>query len=74
MILPALTLSVVGVVTCAHTRKKTIDIMESDYIRSAQARGLYSSVAARKHGLRNLALPAISLQFASISKYLADQF
>ena len=51
-----------------HTREKTIDIMESDYIRFAQARGLTRLQAARKHGLRNLALPAISLQFASISE------
>lgn len=69
MILPALTLSVVGVANVAlHTREKTIDIMESDYIRFAQARGLTRLQAARKHGLRNLALPAISLQFASISE------
>lgn len=69
MILPALTLSVVGVANVAlHTREKTIDIMESDYIRFAQARGLSRLQAARKHGLRNLALPAISLQFASISE------
>lgn len=69
MTLPALTLSVVGVANVAlHTREKTIDIMESDYIRFAQARGLTRLQAARKHGLRNLALPAISLQFASISE------
>ena len=69
MIFPALTLSVVGVANVAlHTREKTIDIMESDYIRFAQARGLTRLQAARKHGLRNLALPAISLQFASISE------
>lgn len=69
MILPALTLSVVGVANVAlHTREKTIDIMESDYIRFTQARGLTRLQAARKHGLRNLALPAISLQFASISE------
>ena len=59
----------VGVANVAlHTREKTIDIMESDYIRFAQARGMTRMQAARKHGLRNLALPAISLQFASISE------
>lgn len=69
IILPALTLSVVGVANVAlHTREKTIDIMESDYIRFAQARGMTRLQAAKKHGLRNLALPAISLQFASISE------
>ncbi len=69
VVLPALTLSVVGVANIAlHTREKTIDIMESDYIRFAQARGMSRIEAARTHGLRNLMLPAIMLQFASISE------
>ena len=69
IILPALTLSVIGVANVAlHTREKTIDIMQSDYIRFAQARGMSRLQAAKKHGLRNLALPAISLQFASIAE------
>lgn len=69
MILPALTLSVIGVANIAlHTREKTIDILESDYIRFAQARGMSRTEALRKHGLRNLLLPAITLQFASISE------
>ncbi len=69
MILPALTLSIVGVANIAlHTREKTIDIMESDYIRFAQARGMSRIQAARAHGLRNVLLPALTLQFASISE------
>ncbi len=67
--LPALTLSIVGVANIAlHTREKTIDVMESDYIRYAQTRGLSRWSALRHHGLRNLALPALTLQFASISE------
>ena len=69
LVLPALTLSVVGVANIAmHTREKAIDVMESDYIRFARARGLSSWQAMRAHGLRNLLLPAITLQFASISE------
>ena len=67
--LPALTLSVVGVANIAlHTREKTIDVLESDYVRFACARGLSTWGALRHHGLRNLALPALTLQFASISE------
>ncbi|MBQ9021757.1 MAG: ABC transporter permease [Eggerthellaceae bacterium] len=67
--LPALTLSVVGVANIAmHTREKAIDVLESDYIRFARARGYSPWQALRTHGLRNLALPAITLQFASISE------
>ena len=68
LILPAATLSIVGVANIAlHTREKTIDVMESDYIRFAQARGMSRWQALRTHGLRNLLLPAITLQCASIS-------
>jgi peptide/nickel transport system permease protein len=67
--LPALTLSVVGVANIAlHTREKAIDIMQSDFIRFARTRGENSRSALVHHGLRNLALPALTLQFASLSE------
>lgn len=69
MVLPALTLSLVGVANIAlHTREKTIDVLESDYVRFALSRGESEAQALRNHGLRNLMLPALTLQFASISE------
>ncbi len=69
MILPAFTLSLVGVANIAlHTREKTIDVLESDYVRFAYARGESKLSIVMHHGLRNLALPALTLQFASISE------
>lgn len=69
LVLPALTLSVLGVANIAlHTREKTIDIMEGGFIRFALVRGLTPWQALRHHGLRNILLPAITLQFASISE------
>ena len=69
LVLPAITLSVVGVAQIAlHTREKAIDVLESDYLRFARARGMSTWEAMRHHGLRNLALPAITLQFGSISE------
>lgn len=67
--LPAITLSVTGVANIAlHTREKTIDVMESDYVRFARSRGESECSIVMRHGLRNLAMPAITLQFASISE------
>lgn len=67
--LPALVLSVVGVANIAlHTREKTIDILESDYVKFARTRGESTCTVVWHHGLRNLALPAITLQFASVSE------
>ena len=69
MILPALTLSIVGVSSIAlHTRQKLIDVLESDYVLFARARGEKGLTLFRRHGLRNIALPAITLQFASFSE------
>lgn len=68
-ILPAVTLSITGVANIAlHTREKMIDIMESDYVLFARARGESTWQIVRRHGLRNVLLPAITLQFASISE------
>ena len=68
-ILPAITLSITGVANIAlHTREKMADIMEQDYILLARARGESHRSIVLRHGLRNVALPAITLQFASISE------
>ncbi|GBG55891.1 peptide ABC transporter permease [Sporomusaceae bacterium FL31] len=69
LILPALTLSVSGVAGIAlHTRQKLIDILKSEYILFAKARGEKPREIIWRHGLRNIALPGITLQFASISE------
>lgn len=69
MILPGLTLSIIGISSIAlHTRQKTIDVMNSDYILFARAKGEYGINLFMRHGLRNVMLPAITLQFASFSE------
>lgn len=69
MALPAITLSLVGVANIAlHTREKTVDVMESDYVRFARARGMSTSRAVMRHGLRNFVIPATTLQFAQIAE------
>lgn len=66
-VLPALTLSVTGVAHIAlHTREKAVDVLDSDYILFARARG--ERAVIRRHVLRNVALPAMTLQFASIGE------
>lgn len=70
-ILPALTLSITGISNITlHTREKMIDIMESDYVLFAQARGESTRSIVWHHGLRNVLLPAMTLQFASISEII----
>lgn len=69
LILPALTLSITGVASIAlHTRQKIIDVLKSDYILFARARGESNWKLIIRHGLRNIAIPAVTLQFASFSE------
>lgn len=68
-LLPALTLSITGISNIAlHTREKMIDVMNSDYVLFARARGESRWSIILRHGVRNTALPALTLQFASISE------
>ena len=69
LVLPAFTLSVTGVANIAlHTREKVVDVLESDYVRFARARGESELSVIVHHGLRNVALPAVTLQCAFVSE------
>lgn len=69
LVLPAATLSLLGVANIAlHTREKACDVLESSYVKFARTRGEGGFTLVRRHVLRNVALPALSLQFASISE------
>lgn len=69
LILPALTLSIVGIPTLTlHTRQKLIHVLGSEYCLFASARGETKWEIIRRHGLRNILLPAITIQFGAISE------
>lgn len=69
LILPAFTLSLASFSNIAlHTRQKLIDVMNSDYVLFAKARGQSNWTILRRHGIRNILLPALTLQFASFAE------
>lgn len=71
LVLPAATLSVIGIANITlHTREKMIEIMGQDYVLYARSRGDSLRAIVRHHGLRNVLLPAITLQFASFSEII----
>ena len=45
-------------------------MLESDYVLFARARGESEASVILRHGLRNVSLPAITLQFASVSEII----
>lgn len=62
LVLPALTLAVaISPLTVRSLRSSMIDVLESDYVATARAKGLSNLAVIRKHVLRNAALPAITV-------------
>lgn len=69
LILPAATLSVLGIGKITlYTRQKLVEILGSEFILYAKARGEGTWQAVGRHGLRNIAIPAVTVQFASFSE------
>lgn len=69
LILPAVTLSMMSFANIAlHTRQKLIDVLNSEYVLFARARGEDSWTILKRHGLRNILFPALTLQFASFAE------
>ncbi len=69
MILPALTLSILGVAQLAmFTREEMIKVFNSEYALFAHAKGLKTGEIIKKHGIRNVLIPAVTIQFASLSE------
>ncbi|HHU45750.1 MAG TPA: ABC transporter permease [Actinomycetales bacterium] len=67
-VLPAITVAIVAIANVTlHTRQSVSQVMESDMARFARTRGLGTWGIVRHHGLRNTLLPAVMLQFTSLS-------
>lgn len=64
LVLPALTLSLLGIANVTlHTREKMIDVLNSEYVLFAKARGESDFQILFNHGIRNAIVPAITIHF-----------
>ena len=69
LVLPTLTLSLVGLAPIAmYTRNELTQVLSSDYVLFAKSRGEKGWDLVKNHGIRNILLPAITLQFLSFSE------
>lgn len=69
LVLPVITLTVANISEVVlYTRQRVVEIIQSDYILYARARGEKGLQLIIRHVLRNVLLPAITLQFASFSE------
>ena len=71
LVLPALTLGSGGIPWMARmTRSTMLDVMNSDYIRTARAKGLRESVVVVRHGLRNALIPIVTMFGMDLGAFL----
>ncbi len=70
LLLPALALGLVqGAVLTRYVRSAILDVQREDYLRTARSKGLSPTAALRRHGLRNAAVPVVTvlgLQLATL--------
>lgn len=74
-ILPGLAMGIPGVAIIARlTRASTLEVISSDYIRTARAKGLPEMVVQRRHILRNAMIPVATYLGFSLSGLLTTSF
>ncbi|KZL09038.1 ABC transporter permease [Pseudovibrio sp. Ad26] len=62
MIMPAFVLgTAIAATLMRHTRSAMLDVLKSDYIRTARAKGLKERTVILKHAFRNAATPIVTL-------------
>lgn len=70
LILPALTLGIIYLAQYSRlSRASMLEVLESDYVRTARAKGLSERSVTFKHGLRNGIIPVVTilgLQFGAV--------
>lgn len=69
MVLPAVTLSAAYVANLARlTRARMLEALDSDYVRTARAKGMFEARVLWVHALRNSLLPVLSVLGVSVSR------
>jgi peptide/nickel transport system permease protein len=62
MIMPAFVLgNAIAAVLMRHTRSAMLQVLSSDYVRTARAKGLDERVVVLRHALRNALIPIVTL-------------
>lgn len=71
LILPGVTLSTIPMATFSRiTRSSMLDVLESNYIKTAKAKGLSSFMVIAKHALKNAMTPILTVIGMQISSML----
>ena len=72
LILPAVTLASIYVAVYSRlARASMLDVLGSDYIRTARSKGLSQRVVVYKHALKNALLPVVTMAGLQFSQLIA---
>jgi oligopeptide transport system permease protein len=75
LLLPVLTLAALPAAYFARmTRASLLDVLGQDYMRTARAKGLGSSAVLLRHGLRNAAIPVLTLAGPILAALVTGSF
>lgn len=72
LVMPSIVLGtgVAGVIT-RHTRGAMLQVLSSDYVRTARAKGVAERIVVSKHALRNALIPVITLSTIEFGQLLS---
>jgi peptide/nickel transport system permease protein len=72
MVMPAFVLgNALAAVLMRHTRSAMLQVLSSDYVRTARAKGLDERVVILRHALRNALVPVVTLTALQLGELLS---
>ncbi|HEU0075988.1 MAG TPA: ABC transporter permease [Dehalococcoidia bacterium] len=75
LVLPVITLAALPAAYFARmTRASLLDVLQQDYMRTARAKGLGSRAILLRHGLRNAAIPLLTLAGPILAALITGSF
>jgi peptide/nickel transport system permease protein len=75
LVLPALTLGLIASTIQARvTRSSMLEVLNSDYIRTARAKGLSKAAVVLRHGLKNALIPTVTVLGLQVGGLLGGAF
>ena len=74
-LLPALTLSLAPLALLArYTRAAMLDVTQTDYVRTARAKGLREGVVIHRHALKNALIPIVTVEGVLLAEVVVGSF
>jgi peptide/nickel transport system permease protein len=75
LVLPALTLGLIASTVQARvTRSSMLEVLNSDYIRTARSKGLHGRIVVLRHGLKNALIPTLTILGLQVGGLLGGAF